>query len=96
MELFIFARFHAREGQEGAVEAALRDVTGPTGREPGCLAVQAHRSIGDPRLFYIHSRWIDEAAFDTHAKLPHTVRFLDRVRMLIDHPIDVTRARPIG
>jgi quinol monooxygenase YgiN len=30
------------------------------------------RSIRDPRLFYIHSRWVDEAAFDTHAGLPHT------------------------
>jgi quinol monooxygenase YgiN len=45
---------------------------------------------------YIHSRWTDEAAFDIHAGLPHTARFLARVQPLIDHPLDVTRARPIG
>ena len=62
MELFIFARFHACEGQADAVAAALHEVIGPSSEEPGCLAIQAHRSIHDPRLFYVHSRWFDEAA----------------------------------
>jgi quinol monooxygenase YgiN len=95
MELFIFGRFHARPGDEGAVEEALRDVTGPTREEAGCLSMQAFRSARDPGLFYVHSRWVDEAAFDRHAGLPHTVRFIERVQALIDHPLDVTRARPI-
>jgi quinol monooxygenase YgiN len=96
MELFIFARFHARQGQDAAVAAALREVTGPTREEPGCLAIEAYRSTSDPLLFYIHSRWTDEAAFVLHATLPHTVRFIAQVQSLIDHPLDVTRARPIG
>jgi len=96
MELFIFARFHAREGQEEAVAAALRDQIGPVRTEPGCLAIEGFRSTRDRRLFYLHARWIDEAAFDIHAELPRTVRFLERVQPLIDHPLDVTRARPLG
>ena len=96
MELFIFARFHARESQGGAVVAALHDVIGPTREEPGCLAIDAYRSTRDPLLFYIHSRWIDEAAFEIHAGLPHTVRFLERVRTLIDHDLDITRTLPIS
>lgn len=96
MELFIFARFRAREGQEAAVAAAIRDNLGPTSQEPGCLMIQAFRSIRDPRLHYIHSRWKDEAAFELHAGLPHTVRFLARVEPLLDHPLDVARTRPLG
>jgi quinol monooxygenase YgiN len=96
MEVFIFARFHARPGYEGAVEEALRDVVGPSREEAGCLGIQAFRSTRDPRLFYIHSRWIDEAAFDHHAELPHTVRFVERVQALIDHPLEVTRAKLVG
>jgi len=96
MELFIFARFHARESQDGAVAAALREVIGSTREEPGCLAVEAYRSTRDPLLFYIHSRWIDEAAFEIHAGLPHTMRFIERVRTLIDHDLDITRTRPIS
>jgi quinol monooxygenase YgiN len=95
MELAIFARFHAREGQAAAVEAAIRDVVGPTRGEPACLSIAAYRSTRDPRLFHIHSRWTDEAAFDAHAALPHTVRFLERVQPLIDHELDVSRARAV-
>ena len=92
VELFIFARFHARPGQEAAVEAALREVVPPSRDEPGCLGIHAFRSTRDARLFYIHSRWKDEAAFETHAGLPHTIRFIARVEPLLDHALDVTRA----
>ena len=92
MELYIFARFHAREGQEGAIAEALREVVVPSREEEGCVSVHAFRSLRDPQLFYIHSHWKNEAAFDLHAQLPHTVRFLERVERLIDHPLDVTRA----
>ena len=96
MELVIFARFHARPGQEHAVADAVRAVVVPTREEPGCLAIGAFRSTRDPRLYYIHSRWKDEAAFERHAGLPHTVTFLERVTALVDHVVDVTRAEQIG
>src|SRR5262249_26294660 len=70
----IFARFHARPGQEEAVADALRDVVPSSRGEPGCLGIHAFRSTRDPRLFYVHSRWKDEAAFETHAGLPHPLR----------------------
>jgi len=92
MELFIFARFHARSGNEGAVAEAILDNLAPSREEPGCLNIHAFRSTRDPQLFYIHSRWKDEAAFENHAGLPHTLRFLERVHPLTDHPLDVTRA----
>jgi quinol monooxygenase YgiN len=93
MELAIFARFHALEGREAGVEAAIREVLPQSRAERGCVAIAAFRSTRDPRLFWIHSRWVDEAAFEHHADLPHTVRFLERVQPLIDHPLDVGRAQ---
>jgi quinol monooxygenase YgiN len=95
MELFIFARFHASEGQDATVATVVREVIGPSREEPGCLAIGAFRSTRDPRLFYIHSRWVDEAAFESHAQQAHTVKFIERVQTLIDHDLDVTRARPL-
>src|SRR4030095_9937332 len=66
-QLFIFARFHALPGQEKVVEDALRKIIAPTRQqEPGCFEIHIFRSIKDARLFYIHSRWVDEAAFDHH------------------------------
>ena len=96
MEVFIFARFHARPGNEAAVAETLLDVLAPTREESGCLSIHAFQSNRDPRLFYIHSSWKDEAAFEQHTGLPHTVRFVERVEPLIDHPLDVTRAELIG
>jgi quinol monooxygenase YgiN len=96
MDLFIFARFHARPGSEGAVADALLDVLAPSRAEPACRDIHAFRSIRDPQLFYIHSRWMDETGFENHATLPHTQRFVERVEPLIDHPLDVTRAARIG
>ena len=96
MDLFIFGRFHARPGQQGALAEALRDVLAPSREEPGCLGIHAFRSTRDPQLYYIHSRWKDEAAFEIHAGLPHTLRFVERVESLIDHSLDVTRAERIG
>jgi quinol monooxygenase YgiN len=92
MQLHIFARFHAKPGNESAVEAALRAVVPPTRAESGCLSLNTFRSTRDPQLFYLHSRWVDEAAFDLHATLPHTVTFIETVRPLIDHEFDLTRA----
>lgn len=96
MELFIFARFHARAGKEGAALDAINTVLPLTRAEEGCLSIHSFRSTQDPRLFYIHSRWIDEAAFETHAGLPHTVRFVETMKPLIDHPFEATRTVLIG
>ena len=57
MDQYVFVRLHAREGQESAVEEALRGVTGPSREEAGCLSFHTFRSMRDRRLFYIHSRW---------------------------------------
>jgi quinol monooxygenase YgiN len=95
MELFIFARFQARAGAAEGLAAALREVVGPTSREAGCLAIGAFRSTTDSALFYIHSRWIDEAAFAAHGGMPLTVDFLKAVEPLLDHPLDVTRSQPL-
>jgi len=55
----------------------------------------AYASVRNPRLFWIHSRWADEAAFQVHAGLPNTQRSVERAEQLIDHPFDATRARAI-
>jgi quinol monooxygenase YgiN len=95
MELFTIARFHARPGRASELEAAIREVAVPTRAEAGCLGYQVFRGTRDDALFFIQSRWRDEEAFELHASLPHTVRFLATVEPLIDHALDVARTRMI-
>jgi quinol monooxygenase YgiN len=95
MELSVFIRFHARPGQAQALAAALGEVVRPSRAEAGCVFIEAYRSVQDADLFHIHSRWVDEAAFDRHGGLPHTLRFLATVQPLLDHPLEVARTRPL-
>ena len=92
MEIFVFARLHARAGMRDAVRQAMFEVQGPTREEPGCLSYGGFHSVRDPDEFYIHTRWQDRAAFDRHAELPHTIRFVETVEPLLDHPFRVTLA----
>jgi quinol monooxygenase YgiN len=90
-ELFIFARFHAQAGHEREVAEALSEEVPLARAEAGCLSIHAFRAARDPQLFFIHSCWKDEKAFELHATLPHTTRFIERVSAVIDHPLDVVR-----
>ncbi len=73
----------------------LREVAPRVRREPGCISIETFRAVRDPRLFFLHSRWVDEPAFDRHAELEATTQFVERVQRLIDHPFDVTRTRAL-
>jgi quinol monooxygenase YgiN len=94
-ELFIMARFHAREGREDDVVAALRAEVHSSQSDPGCLAHGAYRSTRDPRLFFIQSSWVDEAAFENHTRLPHTVHFAESIQKMIDHELEPIRLRRV-
>jgi quinol monooxygenase YgiN len=96
MELYIFARFHVREGREVEASGILLEQTRRVREEPGCLAIDVFASVRDPQLFYLHSRWLDEAAFDRHAELRDTLDFVTRMERLIDHRFDVTRSFRLG
>jgi quinol monooxygenase YgiN len=95
-ERYAFVRLHAREGQEAAVEEALREVMAASREEERCLDFHIFRSIRDRRLFFIHSRWANDEAFAVHAEFAHTKRFLERVDALLDEPREVARTERIG
>ena len=96
MELFIFARFHARPGNESAVEKALRDVIGPSSEEPGCSSILPFARPVIPTCSTSTRAERTRRRSRVHAGLPHTVRFLERIAPLLDHPLDITRAERIG
>jgi quinol monooxygenase YgiN len=93
--VFVFARLHARPGQRSDIRQAMFEVQGPTRAEPGCLSYGAFQSLRDADEFYIHSRWQDTAAFERHALLPHTLRFVAAVEPLLDHPFAATVAQQL-
>ena len=96
MPLYIFARLEPKPGKKLQVRDELARVVEPTRAEPGCVRIHIYESTRGPLVWFIHSEWIDEAAFDTHVQLPHTQRFIAAVDDLMTHPLQAVRTKQIG
>ena len=96
MSVHFFVRFEPRPGKETEFRDELRRIIEASRAEVGCLAIRVFESVREPFVFAIHSEWADEAAFDLHAQLPHTVRFLEAAEKLLTHPVQGLRSREIG
>jgi quinol monooxygenase YgiN len=89
-------RFEPLPGKEVELRDEVLRVSERSRTEAGCLRLEVFESLREPVIFAIHSQWIDEASFELHATLPHTVRFLEAARKLLSHPIQGLRLRQIG
>lgn len=96
MSFHFIVRFAPPAGTDADFRRELLGVTEPTRAEPGCLSYRAFESVGDPVAFAIHSEWADEAAFEAHSRMPHTVQFIVAAERLLGRPVQGLRARQIG
>jgi len=94
--MHFFARFEPLPGKALEFREELLRVVEASRSEEGCVAIHAFESLREPLVFAIHSEWVDEAAFELHARLPHTVRFVEASQELLPHPIEGLRSRHIG
>ena len=96
MSIHTIVRLEPLPGKEAAFREELLRVIEASRAEIGCLSIHAFESLREPSVFAIHSEWADEAAFELHATLPHTVRFLAAVQPLLTHSVQALRLRHIG
>ena len=96
MSFHFIVRFEPIPGKEDAFREELFRVNEPSRAEAGCLKIHIFETVQAPSVFAIHSEWTDEAAFELHAKLRHTVRFLAAAESLLTHPVQGLRLRHIG
>lgn len=47
-----------------------------TRNEPGNLFYLAHRSLTEPRRFFLYERYTDQAALDAHRASPHFAQYV--------------------
>ena len=76
--------------------ASLRAFWSPPRAEPGCVHIHLYQSIREPMVFFIHSEWVDEEAFNRHPEFPHMRRFLSVIDDGITEPLVAARTREIG
>jgi quinol monooxygenase YgiN len=96
LSVHFIVRFQPLPGMEAAFREELLRVTKPSQEESGCLRIDVFESLREPFEFAIHSEWVDEAAFELHATLPHTMRFLGAAEKFLTHPSAGIRLCQIG
>ena len=87
MSVHFLVRFEPQPGKHSDFREELLRVVETSRAEIGCVAIHVFESLREPFVFAIHSEWVDEAAFELHATLPHTVRFLAAAEKLLTHPV---------
>jgi quinol monooxygenase YgiN len=96
MSFHFLVRFDPLPGKAAEFREELLRVVELTRTEKGCLSILAFESVREPAAFGIHSEWVDEAAFDLHGQMPHTMRFVAAAEQLLGRPVEGLRSRPIG
>ena len=95
MSFHCIVRFEPAPGKEAEFREQLLRVAEPSRAEAGCLGLKVFETLREPCMFAIHSEWVDEAAFDLHAREPHTRRFVAAAEPLLAHPIKALRLNHI-
>lgn len=62
-------------GRESEAVELFARLTEATRTEPGCRMYLAHRSVSDPRRFFLYEQYDDQAALDAHRATPHFERY---------------------
>jgi quinol monooxygenase YgiN len=96
LSIHFLVRLDPLPGKQVEFRKELLHVVEPTRAEIGCLAIHVFESLREPFEFAIHSEWVDEAAFELHSRLPHTIRFFAAAERLLTHPVQGLRSREIG
>ena len=67
--------FAIQPGREDEAIELFNKLTVATRTEPGCLMYVAHRSLTEPRRFFLYEQYADQAALDAHRATPHFAQY---------------------
>ena len=84
MSVSLIAKIKAKDGCEGQLEEAFKDMIKQVrAAEPGCEAYVLHKSAKDPTQFIWFEKYADQAAFDAHRKTDHMKAMGGRIKDLL-------------
>ena len=64
--------------REAEAVVLFQKLTRVTRTEPGCRMYQVHRSLSEPRRFFIYEQYDDEAALEAHRQSLHFDELVQR------------------
>jgi quinol monooxygenase YgiN len=75
MAYVVAATWTAAPGKEEMVGSCLASLRDASRREEECLMYIIHRSLENPRLFFIYEQYTNEAAFNRHVTSAHFLEY---------------------
>jgi quinol monooxygenase YgiN len=85
-DLIIIASARARPGKEAELEQALRDVAGPTRKQPGCVQFSLYRASEAGATIIGLERWASVADHQQHLKGAHVATLMGRMADILTEP----------
>lgn len=83
------------ENREDWIAAATRDARGAVETEPGCLRFDIIQDNEDPTRFYFYEVYVDEAAFQSHLRQPHYLKWREEGKDFYVAPTSSVKAQNI-
>ena len=68
------------EYREAFLAAILDDAVNSVKNEPGCIRFDIAQDEQNENRFFLHEVYKDKAAFDTHTKTPHLLKFRSTIK----------------
>jgi len=94
-DVIVLATAKAKPGKEADVERALRDVAGPTRKQPGCVQFTLLRVANDRSTIIGYERWASEADHQQHLKGAHVQELMSRMADIIAGPPGIVSCEAI-
>jgi len=88
--LTVIARVQAKPEKLEHVRETLKNLTGPTREEPGCISYVLHESKDDPCAFLFVEIWKSQADLDAHLQKPYLQALIAEAEEIFSRPLDVT------
>jgi quinol monooxygenase YgiN len=82
--MIVLAKLKAKNGQQGKMEKALRDMVSKVSKEEGTLLYTLHRCQGDPTLFMFYEVYKDSKSLKYHSSTPYFKGLFEFLDPLLD------------
>jgi quinol monooxygenase YgiN len=76
MAYVVAATYRAKEGEDEKIREILQIIAPLSRAEPGCLLFHVHRSVDDPRVFFLYEQYTDEGGYQAHMETHHFVEYI--------------------
>ena len=95
-KIVLIARLKVKQDLVEAAKQQALAIISASRAEEGCINYDFHQQIDDETVFIWHETWIDKAAIEAHGASAHFRDFSERIKDLVDEPLQITLTKMVS